>query len=234
MTGRRRALMLEHDTYSLPGSYLEGLRECDFDVVEHRVDVHPDLPDPRKFDTLLVMGSLWSVYDETIRSWFDREVRAIRQAVDARVPVLGVCFGAQALSHALGGEVRRAPESEIGWTAVETEDRDRIDSGPWFQWHHDRFTLPPGGRTLARNPMGIQAYDVGPHLGVQFHPEITLEIARTWLREGSEDLQQAGVDPEAVLNQTKYIWLERREAALHLLHRFLEGVPFDSYPLAHR
>ena len=224
MTTHHRALMLKHDTYSLPGSFADGLRERGFQVVEQRVDLDPGLPDPREFDTLLVMGSIWSVYDETIRPWFDGEVRAIRDAVEAKIPVLGVCFGAQALSHALGGRVSRASESEIGWTAIESEDQGRIDSGPWFQWHHDGFTLPPGGRTLARNSVGIQAYEVGPHLGVQFHPEITLDVARIWLREGGDDLRQAGVDPRAVLAETEQIWLERREAALRLLDRFLDGV----------
>jgi hypothetical protein len=66
------------------------------------------------------------------------------------VPVLGICFGAQALAAALGGQAIRAERPEVGWTPIQTHRPDLIEPGPWFQWHSDRWVLPDGGRRQAR------------------------------------------------------------------------------------
>ena len=42
-------------------------------------------------------------------------------------------------------------DPEIGWHQVGTDAPDLVPGGPWFQWHFDRFDVPPGGVELARN-----------------------------------------------------------------------------------
>jgi len=103
----------------------------------------------------------------------------VRQ-VGPTIPILGVCFGAQALAAALGGTVSRAPRPEIGWHYVET-DASWISRGPWFQWHSDRFTVPDGATELARSALAPQAFRHGRSLGVQFHPEVDGDIVSDWL-----------------------------------------------------
>ncbi len=217
---RSTALVLEHDRYSMPGSFADRAREVSVDFMELRVDGGGEIPDPRDFGAVIVLGSAWSVFEE-IQPWFRRELAALRVAMDAHVPVLGVCFGAQTLSVALGGEVHRVQGTEIGWTQIDTQSPDMIDSGPWFQWHHDVLSLPAGAELLAWNAFGTQAFLHGKNLGVQFHPEITADVLRSWLDTDPSEAIATGLDPDALLAQTEKMTAERRQAAYRLLDRFL-------------
>ena len=92
------------------------------------------------------------------------------------MPVLGLCYGGQVLAAVLGAEVGPAPVAELGWRAIETDDAELVPAGPWLEWHFERFCTPPGAIELARTADAPQAFRIGPHLGVQFHPEATVEI----------------------------------------------------------
>ena len=116
----------------------------------------------------------------------------LRAADAAGVPVLGICFGAQALAAALGGSVHRLAKPEVGWVTVETRDPDRLPAGPWMAWHEDGFTLPPLAYELASNAFGVQAFCHCRHLAVQFHPEVTPAIVADWARNDHGDLERAG------------------------------------------
>jgi GMP synthase-like glutamine amidotransferase len=106
-------------------------------------------------------------------------VGLLRAAAAAEVPVLGLCWGGQALAAALGGVVAPAPQPERGWLAIESHDRT-IPSGPWLHYHYDMFSVPPGATEVARTPVGPSAYRIGAHLGLQFHPEATPAIGEIW------------------------------------------------------
>jgi GMP synthase-like glutamine amidotransferase len=107
----------------------------------------------------------------------------------------------------------------VGWREVETDDAAVVPSGPWFMWHSDTFTLPPGARELARTPVGPQAFALGPHLCVQFHPEITPAILAAWVEHDDADLRRNGVDPASALAQTRAGIEGARERARGLLDR---------------
>jgi GMP synthase-like glutamine amidotransferase len=130
------------------------------------------------------------------------EVAFVRDAVARDVPVLGLCFGGQMLAKALGGRIEPAPEPEIAWHRIRSSAPDEVPEGPWLQWHYDRFTLPPGAEAVADSPAGLQAFRLGRHLGVQFHPESTIEIVREWARTDAVRLAALGVeDGEALLER---------------------------------
>lgn len=203
-------LVVNHDRFSLPGIVGERLEHHGFEledlVVVHDI-AHPtsdvEFPDPRDYELILPMGSPWSVYDTaTIGSWIDRELDLLRAAVTHDVPVLGICFGGQALAAALGATVERAPGHEIGWFDIEPAV-DWIAPGPWFQWHFDRFAVPDGATPLAQGPLGPQAYRIGRHLGLQFHPEITADLLGQWLGVADEaELRHLEVAPDHLLELT--------------------------------
>ncbi|WP_083419747.1 gamma-glutamyl-gamma-aminobutyrate hydrolase family protein [Pseudofrankia sp. BMG5.36] len=136
-------------------------------------------PDPAALDLIVVMGSDKSAYDDTI-PWLPAELTYLRAAIRAGTPILGICFGGQILARALGGVVRPAERHELGWLPVTTADQTAIPTGPWMESHWDTFTVPPGARRLAWTPAAEQAFRFGPHLGVQFHPEITPTVFETW------------------------------------------------------
>ena len=96
---------------------------------------------------------------------------------------------------------RAAPE--IGWVTVDTADPELIPPGPWLEFHHDRCLPPAHATVLARNDLGVQAYRLGRHLAVQFHPEVDGDQFRLWLDAGGRaEIEAAGLDPDLLLAQT--------------------------------
>ena len=153
---------------------------------------------------VVVLGASWSVYEQRIAEWIGAELDWLRQADAAGVPVLGICFGAQALTVALGGQVEAAPHSEIGWMTVQTREPDVIEPGPWLEFHSDLCLPPPGARVLAETDVCVQAYSLGPHLAVQFHPEVDGAQVERWLADGGRaEAERAGQDPDELIAQTR-------------------------------
>lgn len=142
-------------------------------------------------DGLVVLGSERTAFDDTV-PWLAGELALVRQALADGVPLLGICFGGQVLARALGARVYRLPEPEIGWLRLASH-HPGLASGPWLEWHRDGFELPPGARELATGGASVQAYATGPHLGLQFHPEVTEPITQDWLRATQPPLSPAQV-----------------------------------------
>jgi GMP synthase-like glutamine amidotransferase len=171
-------LILQHAPTGPPGR-LGGWAESRAIPYEvHRSwEVTPEL-DPREYAFIASLGSARSA-NETDVEWVAAEVALLRRAVEDDVPVLGLCWGGQALSAALGGMVGPAPFPEKNWISVASSDPG-IPSGPWLHYHTEVFTVPRGAVELARSPAGPAAYRIGPHLGLQFHPEADAGMARVW------------------------------------------------------
>ena len=99
------------------------------------------------------LGSKHSPLDRDVPVVADT-LALITDAVERGIPVLGLCYGGQVLADVLGGVVEQAPEPELGWYSVESDDPDLVPEGPWLEWHYQRFTLPPDARELARSSTG--------------------------------------------------------------------------------
>jgi GMP synthase-like glutamine amidotransferase len=220
---RLRALILQHEEPTPPGHVTEWLAGHDAEVETLRIDIDDREVDPTEYELIVSLGSEFAAFDDT-RPFVPREASLMRAAVDADVPVLGLCFGGQMLARTLGGEVFRSKESEIGWLPVRTKDPELVPEGPWFQWHFDSFTLPPGATVIAETDLGPQAFVAGRSLGLQFHPEVTTGIMDDWVREYRHELDADGVDPDALLEETKRRATESKRMAWQLFERFLSDV----------
>ncbi len=192
--------MLEHER-EVPAALLDDwARERGHAVSTVNVPELTRWPDPRDADVLVSLGSERSV-TASPDPWIERELALLRGAHDAGVPVLGICFGAQALAKALGGEVSRAPRIALEWTMLETHDRELISPGPWLRWHEDVLTVPPGGTELARAGEVPLAFAHGSSVGVQFHPEVDAVLADAWIEDSRRKLDGRAVDEQALRRQ---------------------------------
>jgi GMP synthase-like glutamine amidotransferase len=169
-------------------------------------------PDPGEADAIVALGSERSVHASD-DPWIAAQLQYLRAAHEARVPVLGICFGAQALAAALGGTVARAATPEVGWIEIPGVEGY---GGRWFTWHEDAFTLPPDATELARNARGPQAFALGASVGVQFHPEVTTAIVDGWLAKGRD----AVADPEGLRRQSARELEALRERSFALFDAF--------------
>jgi GMP synthase (glutamine-hydrolysing) len=218
-----RVLVVQNEEPTPGGLINEWLAEQRAEVEVLRSDLEKRDVDPSEYDLLVPLGSEFAAYEDH-RPFVHRSQQLLEQALQRDVPVLGVCFGGQLLAKVLGGQAFRASESEIGWIPVRTHDPELVSEGPWFQWHFDSFTTPPGARLVAETDAGPQAFVSGRHLGVQFHPEVTPEIMDGWVRIYRHELDDEGVDPDALLDETHRRAKESREASRRLLRRFVDTV----------
>lgn len=191
-----RAALIGNREDTDPGLVGHALRTRGYSFIESCREDPGTLPPLDGIALVVSLGSGWSTYWPGVGEEVRAEQEYLAAAHGAGVPVLGICFGAQQLAVALGGEVCRAEAAEIGWHNV-TSDSHPVLAGEWFQWHYDSITVPPGAQTLAVSPRATQAFRAGRSVGLQFHPEVTTQIVAHWSSAGGRgELLDEGIDPE--------------------------------------
>ncbi len=168
------------------------MREHDAELLRVELDEGEPLPPLEGIDAIVAMGGPMSVNDETEHPWLVGEKRLVAEAVSRGVPFFGACLGVQLLASSLGARVTAGAAPEVGVLpvfATEAAAHDPVFSGlawprPTLQWHGDTFELPEGATLLATSPAyPHQAFRVGElAYGVQFHLEVTDEMADEWAR----------------------------------------------------
>ncbi|MBY6539544.1 type 1 glutamine amidotransferase [Rhodococcus sp. BP-349] len=182
-----------------------------------------DRPAASSFDLIVLMGSPDAAYDDAL-PWLAEEITWLGDAVAQRIPVLGVCFGGQLLARVLGGTVTRAAESEHGFVTVRTESDELIPQGPWMQFHDDTFTLPPGAEPLATSAAALQAFVSGPHIGLQFHPEITVDVFESWIEGWDARGVRAEVEADVDVPAIRAEVARREQASVEACSRLIDAV----------
>ncbi|MES9834633.1 MAG: type 1 glutamine amidotransferase [Candidatus Thiodiazotropha sp. DIVDIV] len=208
------------------GDYLQQ-RDIPWEVecVDESHGINPRTDD---VSALVFMGAGVSVNDQL--SWMDGELTLIRKALQEDLPILGVCFGAQMMSRAMGGEVTRGGEMEIGWHPVrgipENDHEEWLGGLPErfmaFHWHADTFTLPKGSRWIMESDCyPHQGFTLGDHLGLQFHLEMTPEMVKGWIDRYGSDLQPNSTCCQSAENILQD--LEQHIAQLHEISAIIYG-----------
>ncbi|MDN5914515.1 MAG: type 1 glutamine amidotransferase [Pseudonocardia sp.] len=197
-----RVLFVQHQADAPPG--LVGDRLAGLGATIEMVQARAErLPDPAGFDLVVPLGSSDSAADESV-TYLRSEWSLLERAVEIGIPVFGICFGAQLLCRVLGGQAGPMPDGpELGWVTVETTAPDVVAPGPWLTWHSDRLEPGLDSVQVARTRRSAQAFVHGPHLGVQFHPEATAGSVRAWVARYSDEVDRLGIDPDAVVADTR-------------------------------
>ncbi|MFI2103177.1 type 1 glutamine amidotransferase [Isoptericola sp. NPDC019693] len=168
---------------------------------------------PDGVDGLVLLGGGLLPDEDERAPWLPHERALVAEALDAGVPVLGICLGGQVLAHVAGGTVTgRSGETEKGLCPVRLLDAAADDAllGPlgalavggevrMVESHVDSITgLPPQAVHLATSDACVvQAFRVGDVAwGLQFHPEAAPERIGTW---DADELATLGFDRDALL-----------------------------------
>ncbi len=147
------------------------------------------------YNVLIVLGGPASVYEK--HQYLNEEERLIKSAMAKSIPALGICLGSQLIAKAAGARVYKGQRKEIGWYPVEltSDGMANVFNGlkkkiTVFQWHGDTYDLPKNAVTLAKSELyPVQAFKVGSAVGIQFHLEVSNDIAVNWIREYKSELE---------------------------------------------
>jgi GMP synthase (glutamine-hydrolysing) len=207
-----RVLTVVHQPNAGPGVFAEEAAARGVELLEWRPP-EGGAP-PAGWDAALVLGGAMDADQEGSLAWLGPEKRAFSEWLDARLPVLGVCLGAQLVCEAAGGGVGRLSEPEIGWHEVAVTEAGRDDpvTAPLserftaFQWHSYAFEPPEGATVLATSAAGVQAVRLDDaDYAIQFHAEVSSADALDWIAdyESDPDAVRVGVDPERLAAETR-------------------------------
>jgi len=146
-----------------------------------------EFPAVQDYSGVIIFGGALSANDCQEHPWMRDELIFVESCLKANTPFFGICLGAQILARVMGAKVTAHQDelSEIGFCEVHpTTQGLGFLAKPlkFMQWHKEGFELPHGATHLAFNDLfPNQAFQVGENtFGVQFHPEVNLDVLRIW------------------------------------------------------
>jgi GMP synthase (glutamine-hydrolysing) len=195
-----RILSLIHESDVPSGSFSTTARELGHTVDEHSFSLGSPPSPAETYDAVMIFGGTDNVDERGAKPWMDRELEEVGRLIAGRMPLLGICLGGQLIAEAAGGSVFPLGHEGVGWQEVElTPEAPKdplVGALPAhfraYLWHEYQFSLPEKAVPLGRSDDCLQAFRLGDRVwAFQFHPEVTAEIADTWIEEYGEE---AGID----------------------------------------
>ena len=229
----KRALVVQHDPTISLGNLEPVLRQAGYEIeiVDARTDDLTAL-DATAPDLVVVLGNDHGVYEKSERPYIAAEEAWLAGRLKAQRPTLGVCFGAQIMASALGGEVYKGPSTQIGYRSVQLTDAGAdsplavFDGVPVMQWHGDTFTLPEGVTRLAgSSDYDNEAFAVGNWaLATQFHPETTSPMYERWISDSRGAVAEHGLTESDLVADDAEHNAAMQVASEKMLTRWLAGL----------
>jgi GMP synthase (glutamine-hydrolysing) len=229
----KRAVVIEHDPSISLGNLEPVLREAGYsiEVVDARSADFSAI-DASAPDLVVVLGNDSGVYEKDRLTYIAHEEQWVADRLESKKPTLGVCFGAQIMASALGGEVYKGPTTQIGYRSVEPTPAGAnspvavFEGVPVMQWHGDTFTLPEQVTRLAgSSDYENEAFAIDNWaLAIQFHPEMTDEMYRQWLADGRESVAKQGLTEDELLAESARLNARMQDASAHMLKTWLQGL----------
>jgi len=172
-------LIFKHVPFEGPGTFQDALKEREIRYRE--INLYEEAS-PANLDGcrgLIVMGGPMNVYEENEYPFLKDEDRLIKEALAKKLPMIGVCLGAQLMAKAAGAKVTKGGKKEIGWYPLHITEEANSDpvfkalpkEVEVFQWHGDTFDIPKGAVRLASSDLfPNQAFRIGDNAyAFQFH-----------------------------------------------------------------
>lgn len=211
----KNILILQHEAHEGIGAWEPLFKAQGRRVVTRKLFEGEKVPleeELCEWDGIVIMGGSMSANDGDKLDFIRDEISMVPQAIELKIPLLGVCLGSQIIAKALKSKISKLPKKEIGWYPMHlglSSSKDNLLgglSGPlmMFQWHGETFELPSGSVHLAKSELcPNQAFKYTDRVyGLQFHCELTDSMIRDWVERGREEILQAGLSPEFILEKT--------------------------------
>ncbi|QRF63244.1 glutamine amidotransferase [Variovorax paradoxus] len=229
---RKKAIAISHVDFEDLGSLHPLLQARGFDIrrVDAAVADWVELSGSEA-DLVVVLGGPLGIADIPAYPFLDNELAFIGRCLDAQVPLIGICLGAQLIASALGARVVPMGVREIGFMPLEltragvASPLASIYGAPVLHWHGDEFEIPRGAVNLAKTVIGNhQAFALGTNvLGLQFHLEMDSRYFERWLIGNAGELAQAGIDPRRLRADAQKYGKEMAAAAGVVFGRWLDA-----------
>tara|TARA_Y100001968_G_scaffold315769_1_gene342741 strand:+ start:756 stop:1490 length:735 start_codon:yes stop_codon:yes gene_type:complete len=223
----RKLHILQHIDREGPSLFLTVANAIGIDTSILRVDKGDVIPPLNNETCLLILGGPMGINDlkNDKYSWLNYELKIIKECLKAKIPMIGVCLGAQLIAYAAGGGITQVKfgdppiaRSEIGWSGITFNVPSYMCNTPFYgykyldvlHWHTDRIILPKESILLASSKKCKEQFFLMPNnvYGLQFHVEITQGDFLRWLEEDIQFVKREyGADAKSILlaNSEKYV-----------------------------
>jgi len=210
-------LAIQNDETDAPHLVGRWLEEIGFEIKVLRAYAGESVPTtvPAGISALIPLGGHMNATEDDLHPWLAPERALLKDAIDRDIPIFAICLGTQLLAVAGGGRVERAEVGEVGIYPINRLDVSdpifNFESVPAAQWHEDQVTVLPAGATLLASSelCENQIYRLGSNsYGVQFHPEIDLEIVKLWEAQADDAFKDSGkstIQPEMAAAESELI-----------------------------
>jgi GMP synthase-like glutamine amidotransferase len=180
----KKLLVIQHESDGPAGTTLDWASQNNYSVTHWYPAEGGPAPDFKAFDGVIICGGSMDTFEEDKFPWLKTEKKFIRDLIDNKKKIFGLCLGSQMIADILGAKVYiHQPGWEVGFVPVKTVEGETIQA---FHWHHCTFELPSGAELIATNDFcKNQAYKIGDNIvATQFHPETTED----WIRECADEV----------------------------------------------
>jgi GMP synthase (glutamine-hydrolysing) len=193
-----------------------------------------EAPNPVSPSLMVVLGGPISATDDALYPTLVPLLSMIERRIEAGLPTLGICLGAQLIARTLGARVYPASHAELGWEPLTLTDAGRaspvrhLDGAQtsMLHWHGDTFDLPANATRLAStSACENQAFAWGDHvLALQCHPEIRADRFEPWLIGNAGELVGHGIDARRLRAETAQFGPALEAAACRMFGEWLDQV----------
>lgn len=213
----KKVLVFQHVAHEILGTLNPVLKDAGLRLryINFERTPHPKIQ-MKNYQALIILGGPMNVDQIDEYPFLALELDWILEAIQLKIPILGICLGAQLIAKALGAKVKKNPKKEIGWYQVSLNElalSDRLfthfsESEEVFQWHGDTFEIPQNAVKLASSKLcDNQAFKYQDNVyGLQFHLEVDLAMIERWLKIPSHQDEIAAcqneIDPQEILTKS--------------------------------
>ena len=197
-------------------------------------------PEVGEIGALIVLGGTMNVDELETYSFLSRSRELMAAAMEAEIPTLGVCLGAQMMARVLGADVYRAEPRNAAFSALDVTPAGETDpmtqffsTGSVLQFHEDTFELPSDVTLLATSSAsGLnQAFRYRNNAyAIQFHFEVDRAIVERWIDDIGDDSLHAewGISRAALMRQVDKHLDDQARAGHLLMKEFVSMIPSES------